>query len=214
MPTPPATVSAPVVVDVDWVKLVIATALLGAHALNCVVLSGNTIVPVVPLKPKVQVDVLLLFTETICIVLVLAELAMVLGTVNVPELALNTAVQVPAVIVAVDTTYPPRNILVAVSIPPTFKLPCIPTPPVTVNAPDVVVRLAVALVMLIALLVVAPLVVTVCKVLVLNTVTAPELVVTAVSVPAKMLLTPAVTKLLTVAVVNNCAPATKLVVLM
>ena len=69
---------------------------------------------------------------------------------------------------------------------PTYKSPPIPTPPVIVNAPVVVPVAAVVLVILIALFVVAPLPVTVCKVLVFQTVTLPVLVLTAVSVPAKI----------------------------
>ena len=62
--------------------------------------------------------------------------------------------------------------------PPTYKSPPIPTPPATINAPVVV------LVILIALLVVDPRLVTLCNVLVVHTVTLPVLVLTAVSVPA------------------------------
>ena len=61
-----------------------------------------------------------------------------------------------------------------------------PVPPVTINAPVVVPVLDDTFVILIALFVVAPLPVTVCKVLVFHTVTFPVLVLTAVSVPAKI----------------------------
>ena len=67
---------------------------------------------------------------------------------------------------------------------PTYKLPPIPTPPVTVNAPEVVEVDDVVFVIPTALLVVAPRVVIVCKVLVFQIVTLPVAVLTAVSVPA------------------------------
>jgi hypothetical protein len=94
----------------------------------------------------------------------------------------------------------------AVKLPPMFTLPPIPTPPVTINAPVVVFVDCVALVILIALVVNEPLFVILCNVPVLQIVTAPVLVLTAVSVPAITELTPDVTKLLTVALVKICAP--------
>ena len=69
-------------------------------------------------------------------------------------------------------------------MPPTYKSPPIPTPPATCNAPEVVDVELVPLVILIALVVVAPLPVTLCNVLIFQIVTGPVLVLTAVSVPA------------------------------
>ena len=62
--------------------------------------------------------------------------------------------------------------------------PATPTPPATINAPVVVLSLAAIEVILIALLVVDPRLVTLCNVLIFHTVTFPVLVLTAVSVPA------------------------------
>jgi hypothetical protein len=45
---------------------------------------------------------------------------------------------------AVDTAYGPTYKLVAVTIPPTFRLPPMPTPPTTCSAPEFVPVLAVA----------------------------------------------------------------------
>ena len=59
-----------------------------------------------------------------------------------------------------------------------------PAPPATVNAPVVVEKLADVLLTLILLVVVNPLLVTLCKVLVFHIVIAPVLVLIAVSVPA------------------------------
>ena len=59
-----------------------------------------------------------------------------------------------------------------------------PTPPTTCNAPVLVDVALVVLVIVIALFVVAPRLVTDCKVPVFQIVTAPVLVLTAVSVPA------------------------------
>ena len=61
-----------------------------------------------------------------------------------------------------------------------------PTPPVTVNAPVSVELASVTLLIDIALVVLLPLSLTVCSVLVFQIVTAPVLVLTAVSVPAIM----------------------------
>ena len=72
-----------------------------------------------------------------------------------------------------------------------YKLPLIPTPPETINAPVVVEVDDVVLVMLTALSVVAPNSVTVCKEAVDHTVTSPVEVLTAVPVPAVILPTPA-----------------------
>ena len=62
-----------------------------------------------------------------------------------------------------------------------------PTPPTTVNAPVSVEVDDVVLITFIALVVVCPLLVTLCKVLVFQIVTIPVDVLTAVSVPAKIL---------------------------
>ena len=85
----------------------------------------------------------------------------------------------------------------------TFKLSPIPTPPTTCNAPVLVEVELVALVIDIALLVVAPLLVTLCNVPVFHIVTAPVDVLTAVSVPAVIADTPYVPK---VAAVNTREP--------
>ena len=72
---------------------------------------------------------------------------------------------------------------------PAYKFPPTPTPPVTVNAPVVVdVELAV-FVIPIALVVVAPRLVTLCKVLLFQIVTAPVDELIEVSVPAVIELT-------------------------
>ena len=78
-------------------------------------------------------------------------------------------------------------------IDPAYKLPPTPTPPATVNAPVLVDVELDVFVIEIAALVVAPLPVTDCNVLVFQIVTAPVEELIAVSVPATMLLTPAVT---------------------
>ena len=70
---------------------------------------------------------------------------------------------VPVVLVLVPTCTPFWNIF-----PLTYRLPPIPAPPVTVNAPVVVLVLAVVLVIEIAALVEPPLPVTVCSVLVFH----------------------------------------------
>ena len=75
-------------------------------------------------------------------------------------------------------------------LPPTYKLPPIPTPPETFNAPELVEVACVGLETEIALVVVAPRLVTVCSVDVFHTTTIPVAVDTAVSVPALIVLTP------------------------
>ena len=76
------------------------------------------------------------------------------------------------------------------ALPPTYKLPPIPTPPVTFNAPESVDVACVLLEIVIALFVVAPRPVTVCSVDVFQTTITPVVVDTAVSVPAMSVLTP------------------------
>ena len=75
-------------------------------------------------------------------------------------------------------------------LPPTYKLPPMPTPPATVNAPVAVEVACVGLETVIALVVVAPRPVIVCSVDVFQTTTTPVVVDTAVSVPAVSVLTP------------------------
>ena len=72
----------------------------------------------------------------------------------------------------------------AVILPPTYKSPPTPTPPTTVKAPVALLVAAAALVIEIALVVAAPLPVTDCSVEVVQTLTVPVAVLTAVSVPA------------------------------
>jgi hypothetical protein len=95
----------------------------------------------------------------------------------------------------------PPNVLVD---PPTFKLPPIPTPPITVNAPVLVDVDDVVVLIDMALVVVAPRLVIDCSVLVFQTVTAPVEVDIAVSVPAVTDVTPNCDN---VAVVMICDPA-------
>ena len=73
--------------------------------------------------------------------------------------------------------------------PPTYKLPPIPTPPITCRAPVTVEVAAAVFVILMTLVVVEPLLVKLCSVLVFHTVTIPVDVLTAVSVPASIVLT-------------------------
>ena len=77
-----------------------------------------------------------------------------------------------------------------IALPPTNKSFCIPTPPLTINAPVVLFVALVGFVMLIALVVEFPLSVTDCRLLVFHIVTSPDCVETAVSVPANTLATP------------------------
>jgi hypothetical protein len=79
--------------------------------------------------------------------------------------------------------------LVAVIAPPTHRLSPIPTPPVTVNAPVLVLVLEVLLVIEIAAFVELPLLVTDCSVLDPHMVTLPVAVDITVSVPAVSLVT-------------------------
>ena len=81
---------------------------------------------------------------------------------------------------------------VTFNVPPTYTLPPIPTPLVTFNAPVVVDVEFVVFVMLTALVVLAPLPVTLCNVLVSQIVIAPDAVLIAVSVPAIRLTVPVV----------------------
>ena len=75
-------------------------------------------------------------------------------------------------------------------MPPTYKSPPIPTPPVTCNAPDCVELASVLLVIVICLVVLDPLPVILSSVLVFQIVTLPVAVLTAVSVPATIAVTP------------------------
>ena len=78
-----------------------------------------------------------------------------------------------------------------IALPVTYKLDPIPTPPCTYKAlAETVVVLAVALVIVTALLVVDPRLVTVCSVLSFHTITVPVELLTLVSVPAVNVWTP------------------------
>ena len=80
-----------------------------------------------------------------------------------------------------------------VDVLPTYNPPAIAAPPLTINAPSVVELAEVAFVIVILLFVLAPLFVTVCSVLVFQTVTVPVLLLIAVSVPAVNVCTPKLT---------------------
>ena len=98
-----------------------------------------------------------------------------------------TAVPVPGVIL--ETPYVFIEAVVKTKLPllytssPTHNAPPIPTPPVTTNEPVEVLVAEVELVILIAISVEFPKTVTVCKLAVLQTVTSPVDVLTAVPVP-------------------------------
>ena len=98
--------------------------------------------------------------------------------VRCPLLRISTAPVVPitkfVVAVIADVT----------TWPPTYRLPPIPTPPATCRAPESVETEFVVLANSIALVVLLPLSVTLCKVLVFQIVILPVLVLIAVSVPA------------------------------
>ena len=72
----------------------------------------------------------------------------------------------------------------AIILPPTYKSPPIPTPPLTINPPVLVEVEFVLFVIDMTLSVVAPRSVTLCNVLVFQIVIVPVLLLTAVSVPA------------------------------
>ena len=171
-------------------------------------LLGYAYVPAVPVFPKFNttVPVAALATMLYCVPLrfttprlltvndvavpLLTRLLMLiptepLGTTLVTTRLPLSVIAAPAILPLIVT--PPDRF----NDPPTFRLPPIPTPPVTVNAPFEVAVLCVALVMLIAVGVVAPRPVTVCSVDTLLICTlVPVVALTTVSVPLATLITP------------------------
>ena len=82
------------------------------------------------------------------------------------------------------------NVFLIDTLPPTFRFLPIPAPPVTINAPLSVDTELVESKIEIILVVLDPLLVTLCKLLVFQTVTVPVDELTAVSVPAVSVCTP------------------------
>ena len=177
IPTPPTTCNAPLLVALAAVVFVIDTALLEVAprlVIVCNVLSFQTVTVPVDELTLVSVPAVNVCTP-------------MLVTITLPVLAL-TNIPVPAVMLV--TPLDPSVEVVITSLPLTFKVP--PThkffpkaaPPVTISAPLVVFIEFVALVIITALVVEFPRLVTVCSVLSFQTVTTPVDVLTLVSVPA------------------------------
>ena len=166
MPTPPATVNAPVTDEVEESVLEIAIALLVCD-------------------PRSVIDCrVLVFHINIAPVLVLT-------TVSVPAV-IEVAAKTPIVAVVINnelSTY--DEVVIYNSF--TYNVPPIPTPPATVNAPVIVEVEDAVFAMLIALVVVEPLLDIDSSVLVFQTRIVPTLLLTTVSVPAVSVCTPRLT---------------------
>jgi hypothetical protein len=110
----------------------------------------------------------------------------VLVTVVIPLICVLANVDCPVTVILLLKLIALLN----VPAPPTYMLPLIPTPPNTRNAPVFVDPVALELLMVIILFVIPLMSVTVCRLAVDQTITPPVAVLTAVPVPAVMLVTP------------------------